>query len=94
MSNETLSKEHVLVGGWSHYHPLTAEEKHIFEEAMHGLVGVHYTPHQVATQVVAGMNYRYKCTASMPPADIVWDAIVEIYKPLKGRPIVTHISRI
>ncbi|WP_343606178.1 hypothetical protein [Fluviicola sp.] len=94
MSDNTLSQEQVLVGGWSPYHPLTAEEKAIFDEAMKGLLGVVYTPQQVSTQVVAGMNYRYKCLAQMPPAEVVWEAIVEIYKPLKGQPIVTHISRI
>lgn len=94
MSNNTLSQEQVLVGGWSPYHALTPDEKRIFDEAMSGLLGVVYTPQQVSTQVVSGMNYRYKCLAQMPPSEVVWEAVVEIYQPLNGRPIVTHISRI
>ena len=61
---------------------------------MKGFVGVKYTPNEVSTQVVAGTNYRYKCTASMPPAEIIWEAIVEIFKPLDGPPVITGIHRI
>ncbi|KDC44967.1 hypothetical protein, partial [Pseudoalteromonas fuliginea] len=67
----------------------------IFDQAMEGFVGVKYTPQSVSTQVVAGMNYRFKSLASMPPSDVVWEAIVEIYQPLNGsRPYVTGITRL
>jgi len=91
MSNE---KNATLAGGWTAYHPLTANDKKVFEEATHGLVGVKYTPQTVSTQVVAGTNYRYKCTASIPPALVIWEAIVEIYQPLEGKPYITGIIRI
>ncbi len=86
--------EATVVGGWTAYHPLTAEDRKVFDEAMEGFVGVTYTPNEVSTQVVAGTNYRYRCTASMPPAMVVWQAIVQIYQPLDGKPYITDIHRI
>jgi hypothetical protein len=93
-SNTALNDKEIIVGGWSPYHPLTAKDKEVFDEAMKGFVGVKYTPNTVSTQVVAGTNYRFKCTASMPPALVVWEAIVEIYQPLNGAPYVTGIVRL
>lgn len=61
---------------------------------MHGFVGVVYTPLEVSTQVVNGVNYRYKCSASMPPSEVIWQAIVEIYQPIDGKPHVVGITRI
>lgn len=94
MSTNTLNEKEIIVGGWSPYHPLTAQDKAVFEQAMKGFVGVKYTPQTVSTQVVAGTNYRFKCTASMPPALVVWEAIVEIFQPLKGEPHVVGIIRL
>lgn len=89
------SLEATLVGGWTPFHALTAEDKAVFDQAMKGFVGVKYTPQSVSTQVVAGKNYRFKCTASMPPAEVVWEAIVEIFQPLNGgAPYVTGIIRL
>jgi hypothetical protein len=88
------TQESTQAGGWSPYHALTAEDKKIFDEAMHGFVGVKYTPQMVSTQVVAGMNYRFKCSATMSPSNAIWEAIVEIYSPLQGKPYVTGIIRI
>jgi hypothetical protein len=94
MAAETLTESEVIVGGWTTYRKLTPEDRQVFDEAMKDFVGVKYTPLLVSTQVVAGTNYRYKCTASMPPTEVVWEAIVEIFKPLKGKPYVTSIIRI
>lgn len=94
MSNQTLTNNAPVVGGWTAYHKLTPEDKLVFDEALKGFVGVKYTPNTVSTQVVSGTNYRYKCTASVPPAEVVWEAIVEIYKPLNGKPYITGIIRI
>lgn len=89
-----MSTQELVVGGWTKYHALTPEDQKVFNEAMNGFVGVKYTPEQVSTQLVNGTNYRYKCIASMPPADVVWEAIVEIYKPINGQPHVVSIHRI
>ncbi|UQB67421.1 hypothetical protein [Epilithonimonas zeae] len=86
--------EELTVGGWTAFHSLTSEEQQVFSEALRGFVGVKYTPTEVSTQLVNGTNYRYKCAASMPPSDVTWNAIVEIYKPINGQPHVTGITRI
>ena len=83
-----------MVGGWTPYHPLTPQDQEVFKTALSGFVGVTYKPTSVATQVVAGENFRYKCMASIPPADVIWEAIVEIYQPLSGKPHITGITRI
>jgi hypothetical protein len=89
-----MSTPENLVGGWTKYHSLTPADAEVFKIALAGFVGVTYDPNTVATQVVAGMNYRFKCTASIPPADVIWEAIVEIYKPLSGEPHITGVIRI
>ena len=83
-----------LVGGWTVYHALTPQDQKVFDEAMRGFVGVKYTPQLVATQLVNGTNYRFKCDASMPPSQVIWGAIVEIYCPIEGVPHVVAITRI
>lgn len=84
----------VILGGWSPYRPLTAEDRQVFDEALNGLVGVHYQPNEVSTQVVDGMNYRFKCTASQPPAEVIWEAIIEVYQSPGGRPHIVQITRV
>jgi len=89
-----MSNAQTLPGGWSPYHPLTPADQKVFTEATKGLVGVIYTPSAVSTQVVNGTNYRFKCTASIPPAMVIWEAIVEIYQPINGQPVITGIIRL
>lgn len=89
-----MSTPDLLVGGWTPYGALNSEDQVVFKEALAGFVGVHYTPNTVSTQIVAGKNFRYKCTASIPPAEVIWEAIVEIYQPLSGKPHITGIVRI
>ncbi|REH54811.1 hypothetical protein C7448_102336 [Tenacibaculum gallaicum] len=94
MKTETLQQNtENLVGGWSPYRDLTSEDKVIWNETPKPL-GVDYTPFAVSTQIVNGVNYRFKCTASMPPAEVVWEAIVEIYKPINGKPRIIGIIRL
>ncbi len=83
------------VGGWAEQRPLTKEDQAVFDEAMKGFVGVGYKPKSVATQVVAGVNYRFICDAQpVYPGARPYEAMVEIYKPLEGSAVITHISRI
>ncbi|WP_415325502.1 hypothetical protein [Chryseobacterium sp. MMS23-Vi53] len=89
-----MSIQELVAGGWTKYHTLTPKDQEVFNEAMEGFVGVKYTPQEVSTQVVNGTNYRYKCIASMPPSEVVWEAIVEIYAPIEGKPHITSIHRI
>lgn len=84
-----------LLGGWTQYHALTPEDQKVFDEAMEGFVGVKYTPKEVSTQVVNGTNYRFRCDASMSGLQPMnWQAIVEIYAPINGKPHVVSIHRI
>jgi hypothetical protein len=82
-----------LVGGWSAYHPLTPADQEVFNVVMHDLISAKYTPQAVSTQLINGINYRFKCIVSLPPTDVVWEAIVEIYKPTNGVPYLTGIIR-
>ena len=88
--------ENLLPGGWSKYHSPTESDKQVFNEAMKGFVGVKYTPQEVSTQhvVASATNYRFKCGASIPHEDIIWEAIVEIFKPVIGNPIIMSITNI
>lgn len=89
-----MSNAQTVVGGWTKYHDLTEEDRKVFNEALEGFVGVNYDPKEVSTQVVAGTNYRFMCNASMPPSEVMWKAIVEIYNPLDGKPHITGIVRL
>lgn len=89
-----MSTQEHLCGGWTSYHDISTDESRVFDEALKGFVGVIYRPTSVSTQIVAGVNYRFKCMASQPPTEVIWEAIVEIYKPLKGDPHVIGIIRI
>lgn len=82
-----------VLGGWSPYTKPTEEELKIFEEATSGLIGVEYTPLEVSSQVVAGMNYRFLCNARpVIVAPIEYKATVQIHAPLEGKPFVTSIT--
>ena len=94
MSTQTLEQKATTVGGWSTYHKPSTAELAIFNQAMNSLIGVKYTPQLVCSQLVNGINYRFKCLASIPPAEVVWEAVVEIYAPVSGTPHVTGIIRI
>jgi len=89
-----MSNQEAVCGGWTPYHDLTHEEEVVFAKALVDFVGVKYTPNTVSTQVVAGKNYRYKCTASLPGSEGMWDAIVEIFQPLNSDPYIYGIIRI
>lgn len=89
-----MSNQEVIVGGWTAYHSLTEKDREVFKAAMQGFVGVNYQPQAVATQLVAGTNYRFKCLASVPPALVVWESVVEIFQPLNGTPHITGITRV
>lgn len=84
-------------GGYSEARALDQHDKDIFAKAMDGLVGVEYTPEQVATQVVAGTNYRffckYKTITAQPEMGI---AIITVFEELPvygGDVVVTDITR-
>lgn len=94
MEDQDLSED-AIAGGWSSWHALDKESMAVFTEATEGLLGVTYTPLEVSTQVVAGMNYRYRCNAEVISKEHDnYRVIMEIFKPLTGDAIITHMERI
>ncbi len=95
MTVESKEKSGVLYGGWSHFVPLTKQDKAVFNEAMKGMVGVGYTPLEVSKQIVNGTNYKYLCEAQVVyPGAKKSIVIVDIYAPINGAPVVTKISTV
>lgn len=90
----TLAQEPTMVGAWTPFHRPTKEDLEVFETAMKNIKGVIYEPFSVSTQVVNGTNYRFKCSAQIPPSMVIWEAMVEIHQPIGGTPTVTKISPI
>lgn len=60
---EKQQEKTILCGGYTRQRPLEASDRELFRRATAGMTGVSYTPESVATQVVAGTNYRFICTA-------------------------------
>ena len=60
---EKQQEKTILCGGYTGQRPLEASDRELFRRATTGMTGVSYTPESVATQVVAGTNYRFICTA-------------------------------
>lgn len=71
------------------------EAKAAFADAMEGFVGVKYSPICVSQQVVSGMNYSFFCNAEIVvPGSTVYPAMVDVYKPIDGRAVITHIEKV
>jgi hypothetical protein len=91
-----LHSPNTMTGGWSAWCPVDAESQSVFDKATNGLLGVQYTAREVSKQVVAGMNYMFRCIAKpVVPNPTEYKALVEIYQPLgEGtEPIITGIVR-
>ena len=88
-------KDEPVAGGYTEDRAITDEDMEIFEKALDGLTGVSYEPTLVATQVVAGINYRFTATATMiiPDAE-PYEVYIYIFKPLEGDPELTEIVNI
>jgi len=92
----TDEEEPVLLGGWQKAEDgtVTEELQAIFDKAMEGFTGVQYTPLELLeTQVVAGMNYRFRCEAqTVVPGAEKREAIVTIYQDLEGNAEITDVQ--
>ena len=85
-----------VVGGYSAPHNLSDEELAIFEQATSGLQGVEYKPMNVATQIVAGVNYRFLCKGKeQERGGKKFYAVIVVHKPLPnaGEPRIISIER-
>lgn len=92
------TQRNFIAGSYGAYHLVTEEEKEIFKSAMN-LAGVVYEPLAVATQLVAGRNYRFVCNAkAVYSQDISYLALVTIFQPAATEephiPVVTDIKRL
>lgn len=93
IENEHASNTESLSDGWSSWEPLTPDSLAVFETATFGFFGVKYTPLEVSTQSVAGISYRFICEAKvLSPDSQAYKMMMEIFKPLKGGPIITNIG--
>lgn len=85
-------------GGWTLSENIgeniTDEEREIFNKALEGLTGVGYSPIAVlGTQVVAGMNYAFLCTATpVVPNPVKKLAVISVYKDLDGNATINEIK--
>ncbi|OXA92524.1 hypothetical protein [Flavobacterium hercynium] len=93
MSNQTLETE-IIFGGWSTFEKPTAEEIAIFNKALEGYSGVHYSPLFVSAQVADGMIYRFRCLASIPPSKRFFESLLMVFKPYDSDAYIVRISRI
>lgn len=94
---EKQAESPVVTGGYTQQRPLSDEERELFRQVTHGMTGVSYTPETVATQVVAGTNYRFICTAKTATRNPeTYQAEVTVFQPLPGRgePKITAIKRL
>lgn len=85
-----------VVGGYTDPRRPTTEERALFEAAVASIDDTLYKPLNVATQVVAGTNYRFVCKArENGRRGKRFDAVIVIYKPLpgQGEPRITSIER-
>jgi len=95
MSQATATIDNVTAsyGGWTTFRAVTDSELAIFNKATEHLLGVDYTPLLVSTQVVAGINYNFKCVAQVVIAGASeHNADITIFAPLTGEPKVTNIT--
>lgn len=93
----TQAPESPLVGGYTDQRPLDDEDRRLFDKATENLAGVKYTPQTVATQVVAGTNYRFICTAETVTREPkAFRAEVTVFRPLPGQgaPRITQIRQL
>ncbi len=89
----------MLYGGFTKFRPVEEDDLKVFQEAKGGLTGVDYEPLIVATQIVAGTNYKFICNAEavvLNPHPYL--AEVSIFQPLPSeketKPIITDIHAV
>lgn len=77
---ETKESSNTLVcGGYTTYRVLSSEEEKLFRDTYNGELQLE--PFEVATQVVAGINYRFRCKEK--GSEFIYTVV--IYKPLSGQ---------
>lgn len=92
ISGESLVRGTALMGGYTEQREPTEEEMGLFREVT-GAGDMVLTPLSVATQVVAGLNYRFYCRCEEEGKEPghCW---VVIYQPLQGEAKLSKIEKI
>ena len=90
------SPEEAVVGGYSEQRKLSDEERALFDNVVADVAGVKYTPINVSTQIVAGVNYRFLCKGKeQERGGKKFYAVIVVHKPLPnaGEPRIISIER-
>lgn len=86
------AEDEPMAGAYSAERELTEDDLAVFNDA-EGDHDIYYVPRTVATQVVAGINYRFGCVMAHseddPDAPITY---VFIYQPLEGPAEFVRVS--
>ncbi len=82
------SQKEPMCGAYSDYEKVTDEDVEFFNQNYKGDVAL--TPKKVAKQVVAGLNYSFKCKGEDGKYEVV------IYEPLpgQGEPTVSSVTKL
>jgi hypothetical protein len=85
-----------LDGGWTPFiTPIPQEDLDVFNTAMKQIMGVDYQPLAVATQVVAGTNYRFFCNSKVVYPHSPNEArMVQIWQNPEGVLSITSIEKV
>lgn len=83
-----------LCGGFTEQREITDEEEKMFRDVI-GTIDTctEYTPLSVSTQVVSGLNYRFRCLYDDKTGNAPAYCHVTIYKPLQGNPELLKIEK-
>ncbi|MCQ2055680.1 MAG: hypothetical protein MJY82_10410 [Fibrobacter sp.] len=71
-------------GAYTKFRPLASEDSAAFIEATKDYGYLHLEPESVSTQIVAGLNYLFICTATEPTGAKVKKEM-RVFRPLPGR---------
>lgn len=91
LSNE--DKMEIRCGGYTEQHEIEDDELALFEKVA-GSNELILTPITVATQVVAGLNYKFFCIYEGTETEAPGECWVTIYKPLEGEPQLSSIVKL
>ncbi len=89
-------KPHHVMGGFGNWEfEVNKKAKSVFEAAVKHLMGVNYKPLAVTQQLVAGTNYVFLADATpVIERPFSYPALVSIYQPLQGGPVIERIQQI
>lgn len=85
-------KNHIMCGAYSSMRNVSSDELAMFRQVTDTL-NLKLKPQQVATQVVAGINYKFVCKYTDKVQATSGTCIVVIYKPLQGNPSLTSLQK-